>query len=111
MRIKKIKRIKKRIKAVAKQRIQELIKLAEKSIQEHPKRSNRYVEIANKIRLKYKIRVPGFKRTRCKKCGAYLYPDKTLRIRLHRKRLIYTCKNCGNIIRLPIDSKQKTTRS
>lgn len=94
---------KSKIQEVAKKRISILLDEASKNFSKYPERSHRYAEIARKIKLKYKIKMtPEIKRRLCKKCHKFMVPGKNCRIRINSSRLIYTCKECGNIRRFSL---------
>src|SRR3989344_8337821 len=73
---------------------------AESQFKKNPSLSNRYVDIARKIAMKYNIRIPReLKRKFCRHCYHYLVPDKTCRVRIHKSRVIYYCFNCKKFMR------------
>jgi len=51
----------------------------------------------NRARLgsPYKYRI-------CRKCHSYLIPSETLRVRINKGKIVYTCLKCGNIRRIGI---------
>ena len=101
------KKDKKTQKIIAKKRIEKLFNLAEKNaLSGRIDLSNRYVQIARKISMKYLVPIPSeFKRSFCKHCYFYLLPDVNCRIRLHRNKLIIYCKNCEKYTRILLKSK------
>ena len=65
---------------IAKERIEVLFKEAKGAFKEDPKLANRYVKLARKIAMKYKVRIrPELKRRFCKHCYCYLVPSKNCR--------------------------------
>ncbi len=82
---------------IAKERIKGLFDLA-KTIK-NQELANRYIEIARKIAMKFKIKISEYKRNFCKHCYALLIPGKNSRVRLYRKKLIYTCFECKKYTR------------
>ena len=65
-----------------------------------PALSNRYVTLARKISMKFKVRIPTeLKRRFCKHCYKYLMPGKTVRIRTHKGKVVYNCLNCKKFMR------------
>ncbi|MDP4012049.1 MAG: ribonuclease P protein component 4 [Candidatus Nanoarchaeia archaeon] len=87
-------------KEIAVNEIKRLFKLAAEVFEKNPKRADRYIEIAENISTKLKVRIPSIYRKRyCKKCGSFLLPGKNLRVRTKNKAAVYTCLNCGNIRR------------
>ncbi len=85
---------------IAEERINILLKEAEKNFSDHPERSHRYAELAHRLKLKYKVKLdPTIKRRLCKKCHKFMVPGKNCRVRVHSSRLIYTCGECKTIRR------------
>ncbi|MCK4551032.1 MAG: ribonuclease P [Candidatus Aenigmarchaeota archaeon] len=75
-----------------------------------PDLSNRYVEIARKIGMKYNTPLTKHKRLFCKKCGHYLKPGANARIRLdsEKKTIRMTCLDCGNLTRFGYSKRNQT---
>ncbi len=70
--------------------------------------ANRYVEIARKISMRSKIKIPKkFKRRICKHCYKYLLPGFNCRIRIYRGKLIIYCYNCKKYTRIPIKNDKQ----
>ncbi|MEM3373924.1 MAG: ribonuclease P protein component 4 [Candidatus Woesearchaeota archaeon] len=91
------------VKKNAEKWIIRLFELAEKFFKKEPKLSNRYIQLARKISMKYKVKIPKeFKRRFCKKCYSYLYPGINCRVRLCQSKVVYYCLNCKNFMRFPI---------
>ena len=89
---------------IANERIEILFNLAEKEFKKHPARSQRYVQLARKIGLRYNVRlIKTLKRRFCKNCNILLKSGITSRTRLDsRKRtIIIKCLNCNKIYRQP----------
>jgi ribonuclease P protein subunit RPR2 len=99
-------------KKIAKERIEKLFKEAERRAKEgRLELSNRYVEIARKIAMKYLVRIPKDAKMRyCRKCGSYLVPGKNCRVRLQKHKVVVTCLNCGNVRRYPYIREIKERR-
>jgi len=69
------------IKKIALERIYRLFDLAEKEFEKHKERSNRYIELAWNISLKYRIRMPlNLRAFFCRKCKHYLKKNKNCEI-------------------------------
>ncbi len=95
-------------KQIARERIEILFSEAEKSFKSNPKRAAEHVKAAHKIAMRYRVRMgPLLKRKSCKKCFSYLKPGVTSTVRLNEGVLITTCKNCGELKRIPYKSKRK----
>lgn len=96
------KRLRKGRQRIATSHINALFELAIKSLDNHPERSRRYIEIARNISRKHKVSPSRLqKRMFCKSCNIPLVPGKTARIRTRNDRTIITCMECGNIKRIP----------
>lgn len=96
-----------RRKKVALERIERLFELALKCFEENPERADRYVEIARRISMKAKVRIPRvYKRyLLCKKCKRLIVPGYTCRIRIRSDgstKIVITCLRCGTIKRIPL---------
>lgn len=86
---------------IAKERIKKLFDQAEKEFDKRPALSNRYVTIARKIAMKFKVRIPKeLKRRYCKNCYKYLVPGKNCRVRTQRGKVVYYCFNCKRYTRI-----------
>ncbi len=104
---------------IALSRIKKLFNLADKVVNEYKegdldfgkKLANRYVEIARRISMKYKVRIPSeLKRRFCKKCHSFLIPGLNVRVRIQGNKVVYTCLECGNIMRFPYVREIKKKR-
>jgi len=94
--------------AIAEQRIKELFKQARIEFKNEPGLSNRYVELARKISMKYKVRMPSeLKRQFCSHCYVYLYPPENCRIRTHKGKVVYYCLKCRKYMRFPYIKEKK----
>ena len=90
------------IKDLAIQRIERLFKLAGDEYGEHPERSDRYVLLARRIGMRYRVSLPReLKRKLCKNCQSYLVPGSNSRVRLRGNYVVMTCLKCGNQMRYP----------
>ena len=88
-------------------RINALFKEAKITFKEQPELSYRYVQLAKKISMKYKVKLPSeLKRAFCKHCNTYLVPSKNCRVRIQNKKVIYACANCKGFMRFPLIKKR-----
>jgi len=102
---------------LALQRIHSLFRLAKRSIREEPQLAQRYAEIARKIAMRSRLRLPKeYRRMICRHCKSFIYPGVNCRVRVQQKRephMVITCLVCGKITRIPLKSrspkKEKTT--
>jgi ribonuclease P protein subunit RPR2 len=86
---------------IAKERIEILFDLAEKNLDKNLKRSQRYVELARKIGMRYNVRFPKeMKRKFCKNCNTLLKGTKA-KVRTEGKSLIIKCQVCNTIYKYP----------
>ena len=66
------------------------------------KLADRYAELARKISMKAKVKLPlGFKRRICKHCHKFLVPGENCRIRVSKGKVVYYCLNCRHFMRFP----------
>jgi ribonuclease P protein subunit RPR2 len=95
---------------IAKERIERLFDLAYEEHALHPDRSDRYVQIARKISMRVRQRIPPpLKKKFCKHCGGYLAPE-DMRVRLRKGVLTITCLRCGGRMRYPYWEKAGTAQ-
>ncbi|MDP2216049.1 MAG: ribonuclease P protein component 4 [Methanolobus sp.] len=103
-------------KDIAYERITYLFEVAGREYAESPARSNRYVSLAKRIGMRYRVSLPQeLKRKMCKGCGSFLSPGGNCRVRLKSGRLTITCMDCGRVKRYPLtgeeaEAKEKTGR-
>lgn len=89
-------------KRIAKERIEVLFKQARNMFKEDDKLADRYVNLARKIAMKYKVRIrPELKRRFCKHCYKYLMPGVNCRVRLQKGKVVYFCQGCKKFMRFP----------
>lgn len=94
-------------RAIAEERIRELFRQADSSFSKNRKFSDRHVEIARKISMKYKVKIPrDLKRKFCKHCHCYLKPGTNCRVRLAKGRVIYYCLSCKKFMRFAIPKRR-----
>ena len=68
-----------------------------------PEEAHRLVEKAHRLILCHKLKLPALlKRRYCRKCRAFWLPGRTVRVRLAKGRIIYSCLSCKKIQRMPI---------
>ena len=85
---------------IALERIKILFEQSRKNFSLDPKLSNRYVKLARKIAMRYKVNIESkYKRQYCKHCHTYFMPSKTCRVRTKNGKLIYYCLNCKKFSR------------
>jgi ribonuclease P protein subunit RPR2 len=98
-------------KQIAKHRVQVLFQQAEKKRKENPQLAKRYVEMARRIAMAARIRLPTeYKRRICKNCNALLVPGGNCRVRVKQRRephLVVTCLSCGYQTRMLLRKKKE----
>jgi len=94
---------------IAMQRIRVLFRLAKEKIREEPELAQRYVEMARKIAMRTKLRLPTeYRRMVCRHCKSFIYPGVNCRVRVQQRRephMVITCLICGKHTRILLRSK------
>ena len=102
-------------KRIAMQRIQTLFRLAKETFHEDPSLAQRYVDLARKIAMAAKVRLPReYKRQVCRHCKSFILPGVNCRVRVKQRRephVVITCLNCGKQTRLPTKKKEEKSRA
>lgn len=96
------------IASVTKERFQILLEQARDMARKDATLSKRYVQLARKVSMRTKIRIPKEeKHYLCKNCGIALIPGLNARIRLSpgNDRIVVTCIPCGAVKRYPFSRK------
>jgi len=97
------------VNEIVRERIDVLLSEARKNLDRDTKLSRRYVELAWKISMRTKVRIPHEeKRYICKSCGLPLVPGKNARVRIvtRNARIVVTCLTCGALRRYPYSKKR-----
>jgi ribonuclease P protein subunit RPR2 len=99
------------VRQIALQRINTLFSLAREVIHEDPKLAQRYVEIARKIAMRTRLRLPKeYRRMVCRHCKSFILPGVNSRVRIQQKRephMVITCLNCGKHTRIPLKNRRR----
>src|SRR3972149_10245019 len=99
---------------IALQRSQTLFRLAEEKIREEPQLAQRYAEIARKIAMRAKLRLPKeYRRMICRHCKGFIYPGVNCRVRVQQRRephMVITCLVCGKQTRIMLRPREKVKR-
>jgi ribonuclease P protein subunit RPR2 len=103
------------VRAIAKQRIDTLFMLAEQTFHEDRALAQRYVDMARRIAMAAKLRLPKqHRREVCRHCKSFILPGVNCRVRTRQRRephLVITCLNCGHQTRIPLaDGKEAKTK-
>jgi ribonuclease P protein subunit RPR2 len=102
-------KMKERRRAIARERIQILMDLAEeRAMSGDLQHASRYASLARRIGMRYNVRMPGgHKLAICRKCGSYLFSSRTARFRLTGNRLTRQCLKCGSYYRIPLKRREE----
>ena len=96
---------------IALERIKTLFKQARDVFKEDKNLANRYVELARKIAMKYKIRIPSeLQKQFCRHCYKFLMPDVNCRIRLKNGKVVYYCLECKHFMRFSYIKEKKAKK-
>lgn len=88
---------------IANKRIETLFCQADKIFSEDSSLADRYVDLARKIAMKFKISLKSeYKRKFCKHCYKYLRPGSNSRVRTQTGKLVYSCFSCKKFSRFPL---------
>jgi len=94
---------------IALERIHILFKQAVEVFEKAPELAQRYVGLARKIGMRYKVRLPvEYRWMICKHCKCFLLPGKTGRTRVQQRRephVVITCLSCGGYNRVPLKKR------
>jgi ribonuclease P protein subunit RPR2 len=86
------------------QEIQQLFDAAAVVFPESSAKAKKLVEKAHKLMLKSRVRLPSvLKRRFCKECRSPWIPGKSVRVRLSKGKVVYSCLGCRHVWRLPLD--------
>ena len=80
---------------ITRQRIRILFREAKEVFATDPSLANRYIEMARKLGMKYKVKItPSLQKQFCKHCYKYLMPSVNLRVRIKDGHMVYYCLEC-----------------
>jgi len=100
-----------KFKRIAKERIEILFDEAKKIFSYDSKLSDRYVFLARKIAMKYKVGISSeLKRRFCKHCHSFFMQGKNCRVRTADGKVVYCCLSCKKYTRYPFIREQKEKR-
>ena len=98
----------KTISEIGTARISRLLDLAEDAVRAgRPDRARRYVELARRIGMKTRVRMPRDRRF-CKNCLIPMMPGVNCTVRLSEHKVVITCGECGAVRRIPYIKEQRT---
>ena len=98
-------------KYIARERIKHLIILAQKVFSKHPKWADHYIELARRIAMKARVRIPpDLKKKFCKHCYKFLQAGTNCRVRTKNNKVVYYCFNCKKYMRFPFLKEKKARK-
>ena len=98
-------------KVIARERIKKLVELAGKIFPKSPEMADHYIDLARKVAMKARVRIPSsFKKRFCKHCYKFLQPGVNCRVRTRNNKVIYYCLNCKKFMRFPFLKEKKLRR-
>ena len=93
---------------LARERIGILFDRAREFFPENPALSDRCVDLARRIAMRQRVRIPRELRRRfCRRCSAYLVPGVNQRVRVHRGKVVTTCLRCSALRRYRVEGRRK----
>ncbi|MCK4434179.1 ribonuclease P, partial [Candidatus Bathyarchaeota archaeon] len=85
--------------------------LAREIVHEDPGLAQRYVDIARKVGMAARVRLPREVRLQvCRHCKSFILPGVNCRVRIKQRRephMVVTCLNCGKQMRMPLKRREK----
>ncbi len=100
------------IKRIALQRIRTLFSLAGEIIHDDPVLAQRYVDVARKVAMAARVRLPReYRRQVCRYCKSFILPGVNCRVRIKQRReshVVITCLNCGKQMRIPLRRRERS---
>lgn len=110
-----MRRDRRREKDLAKQRIIKLLRMADSIYRTEPGLAIKYGELARRISLRSRVKIPREWRSRfCKRCGVLLFPGLNASIRTRERRfphIVIKCDICGSIRRIPYLREKSAERT
>ncbi len=91
-------------KKIARERIEILFEEAEKNFPKNKRRADRYVELARKIAMRYRVGIPeSYRRKFCEECKSYIKPGVNCKVEVDNdeKTVKWKCDECGHVKRYP----------
>ncbi|MBI5226865.1 hypothetical protein HY994_06580 [Candidatus Micrarchaeota archaeon] len=97
------------IRAIASSRCKNLLDLAKTMWPKDQTLARRYVKLARQLAMRHRVHLDP--RQYCKACGVPFVAD-TLKVRQDRanKSVLYACRNCSNLRRIPYHRKANVPR-
>ena len=88
---------------IASDHIDKLFAQADEIFSEDSSLADRYVDLARKTAMKFKVKLKSaYRRKFCKHCYKYLMPGVNARVRTQSGKLVYSCFSCKKFTRFTI---------
>jgi len=98
-----------KIRRVALERIHILFGRAREVFGCQPVFAQRYVDLARRVGMRYKVRIPSeFRMMVCRHCKGFILPGRNCTVRIRPERephVVITCLRCGGRMRIPFKRK------
>ena len=102
--------IKRNNKQIALERISILFENAMEILVRDPELAQHYTDLARKIGMRYKVKMPTiYRRMICKGCKDLILPGVNCIVRTRTNRephIVITCLNCGSYMRIPLKPRE-----
>lgn len=86
------------------QQIRSLFDAAAVAFPKSAEKANKLVAEAHRVMLRSRVSLPAvLKRRFCRKCRSLWIPGKSVRVRLSKGRVVYSCLSCRQVWRFPLD--------
>jgi len=99
-----------RNRLLASERMTILLNLSRETLRTNPSRAQHYFQLARKMGMRYKVRLPPqFRGLICRRCKRLIVPGINARVRLQQRRephVVVTCLECGGQRRVPLRSRE-----
>jgi len=103
-------RARRRNRLIASERMNILLNLAKQTLRTNPERAQHYFQLARRLGMRYKIRLPRqFRGLICRNCKRLIVPGVNARVRLQQRRephVAITCLECGGQRRIPLRTRE-----
>jgi ribonuclease P protein subunit RPR2 len=103
-------RARRRNRLLASERMTILLNLSKETLKTKPERAQHYFQLARKLGMRYKVRLPReYRGLICRHCKKLIVPGINARVRVQQLRephVVITCLECGGQKRVPLRSRE-----
>jgi ribonuclease P protein subunit RPR2 len=104
--------VRRKVRRVALERICILFGRAREVFDYEPVLAQRYVDLARRVGMRYKVRIPPeFRVMVCRHCKGFILPGMNCTVRIRQERephVVVTCLRCGGRMRMPLKRKARS---